>query len=279
MKKWIISAAFVAGWVITSFAQLTPQASPASKLEQRVGLTDISIRYSRPSKKGREIFGNLLPFGQVWRTGANENTTFTNSDALIFGKDTLKPGTYALYTRPGKDTWDVIFYSDATNWGTPDEWNDNKVALSISTKVTSLKEVVETFTITIDALETSGAKLTFVWDKTSVSVPFQVPTDAKVMSNIQRTMAGPSATDLNGAALYYLNTKKDLKQALEWSKKACEMKPDAYWMFRTLSLIQAETGDKKAGIETAKKGLALAEAGKNQDYVKMFTDSIKEWSK
>lgn len=279
MKKWGLSAILIAGLVLNCWGQLTPQASPAGKLEQRVGLSDIAIQYSRPSKKGREIFGNLVPYNEIWRTGANENTRFTNSDALIFGKDTLKPGTYALYTKPGKETWEIIFYSDATNWGTPDEWNDSKVALKVSAKASALKDVVETFTISIDGLETTGATLSFSWDKTHVTVPFQVPTDAKVMTNIKRTMAGPSANDFNSAALYYLNSKKDLKQALEWSKKACELKPDAYWMFRTLSLIQAESGDKIAALETAKKGLRLAEAGKNQDYVKMFNDSIKEWSK
>lgn len=279
MIKLILLASGLIGFNLYSTAQITPQASPLSKIEQRVGLTDISIVYSRPSKKDREIFGGLIPYGEVWRTGANENTKFTNSDLLIFGKDTLKPGTYALYTKPGKDAWEIIFYSDVTNWGTPDEWNDSKVALRVVAKSVGVKEVTETFTITVDALQMTGATLTLAWDKTKVSVPFTVTTDAKVMANIKKIMAGPSANDYNGAALYYLNSNKDLKQALDWSTKACELRPEAYWMFRTKSLIQAELGDKVGAIESAKKGMELAEKDKNTDYVNMFKASIETWSK
>ncbi|MCC6702150.1 MAG: DUF2911 domain-containing protein [Fluviicola sp.] len=279
MKKIIIIGVLAFCASLTASAQIAPQASPISKLEQKIGLTDVTINYSRPGKKGREVFEEVVPFGEIWRTGANENTKFTCGDAIVFGKDTLKAGTYALFTKPGKEQWEIIFYTDATNWGTPEVWSDSKVALKTTAPVVHLKETVENFTINIDAMDNNGAKLVLAWDKTQVSVPFTVPTDSKVMANIKKTMAGPSANDYNSAALYYLNAKKDLAQALEWSTKACEMRNDAYWMLRTKSLIQAELGDKKAAIESAKAGLVLAEKGKNADYVKMFNDSIKEWSK
>lgn len=279
MKKWILSICLSAAMWSAADAQIAPQASPASKMEQRVGLTDLTITYSRPGKKGREIFGDVVPYDQIWRTGANENTKFTCSDAVIFGKDTLKAGTYALFTKPGKESWEIYFYTETNNWGTPEEWSDVKVALKTSVAVSHVKEVTENFTISVDAMDNNGAVLVFTWDKTTVRVPFQVPTDAKVMANIKKTLAGPSANDYNSAALYYYNAKRDLNQALEWSTKACEMRPDAYWMFRTKSLIQAELGDKAGAIKTAQAGLALAEKGKNADYVKQFNESISTWSK
>ncbi|MFY7989093.1 MAG: DUF2911 domain-containing protein [Fluviicola sp.] len=279
MKNWIVAASIAFGMWSQADAQIAPQASPLSKLEQRVGLTDLQITYSRPGKKGREIFGDVVPYDQIWRTGANENTKFMCSDAVIFGKDTLKAGTYALFTKPGKDSWEIYFYTETNNWGTPEEWSDAKVALKTSAAVSHVKEVTENFTISVDAMDNNGAVLVLSWDKTSVRVPFQVPTDAKVMANIKKTLAGPSANDYNSAALYYFNAKRDLNQALEWSTKACEMRPDAYWMFRTKSLIQAELGDKAGAIKTAQAGLALAEKGKNADYVKQFNESISTWSK
>lgn len=280
MKRVIITAILAFSLSTVANAQLAPQPSPLGKLEQKVGLTDLSIEYSRPSKKGRTVFGDVVPFGEIWRTGANENTKFTNSDVLIFGKDSLKPGTYAVFTKPSKDAWDLIFYTDVNNWGTPEVWDDKKVALKVNAKVVALKDAVETFTISIDGLESSnGGTLTFKWDQTSVSFPFTVPTDARVMVNINKVMAGPSANDYYAAANYYLENKKDLKKALEWATKAADMNPEAFWILRTKSLIQAELGDKKGAIESAKKGRALAEKTKYDNYVKLFDESLKEWAK
>lgn len=275
----IITTVALAITTIVSYGQLAPQASPVSKIEQRVGLTDIQVTYSRPSKNDRVIFGGLLPYGEVWRTGANENSKLTTSDVMIFGKDTLKAGTYAIYTIPNKDAWDLIFYTDYSNWGTPEKWDDSKVALKVKSAVKTLNEAVESLTIDFQNFETTGADLIIKWDNVQVSFPFQVPTDAKVMANIQKTMAGPSARDYNSAAQYYLNNKKDLKQALAWSTKACELNPEAFYMFRTKSLIQAELGDKKGAIDSAKKGLELAKKANNTAYISMFEESLKNWGK
>jgi hypothetical protein len=280
MKKTTLIAAICFAFLGTANAQMAPQASPAAKIEQRIGLTDVSIKYSRPSKRDRVVFGDLVPFGEVWRTGANENTVITFSDDVVFGKDSLKAGTYALYTKPTKTSWEIIFYTDYSNWGNPEEWNDNKVALRVTAKPATLTKAVETFTISIDDLEkTTGGKLTLTWDKTQVIVPFTVPTDAKVMKNINKVMNGPSANEYFAAAQYYYNNKKDMKQALEWANKAAELSPEAYWILRVKALIQAETGDKTAAIETAKTAKTFAEKDDNKDYVKMLDESIKEWSK
>ncbi len=281
MKNILASFALSVGTILSASAQLqTPKASPFAKIEQRVGLTDIKIEYSRPSKNERVVFGDLVPMDSIWRTGANENTKITTSDVIVFGTDTLKAGTYALYTRPGKDTWEILFYSDATNWGTPDEWDNKKVVLKTKAKVSALINVVESFSISVENLETESASLNFTWDKTVASVSFTVPTGVKVMANIKKTMAGPSANDYYGAANYYYTEKKDLKEALVWITKAVELKGEsAYWMLRLKSLIQADLGDKKGAIESANKSILAAEKEKDQHYIDMNKASILEWSK
>ena len=279
MNKLTLIAAAAFGMQFSAMAQLAPQPSPLAKIEQKVGLTDVSVVYSRPSKNDRVIFGDLVPNNEVWRTGANKNTEITFSDAVVFGKDSLKAGTYALYTKPGKDNWEVVFYTDYSNGGLPAVWDDKKVALRVNAKPAAISDVVESFTISIDKVTTNGANLSLAWDKTKVTVPFAVPTDAKVMANIKKTMGGPTANDYNSAANYFLTGKKDMKQALDWSTKATEMNPEAFWMFRTKSLIQAEMGDKAGAIASAKTGLGLAVKAGNKDYEKMFNESIAQWSK
>lgn len=278
MKKLVLSI-LVLAISLTGYAQIeTPQPSPSSKLEQKVGLTDVTLEYSRPSMRGRTIFGDLVPYGKLWRTGANANTKITFSDDVTIGENTLKAGSYAIYTIPNAESWDVIFYSDTNNWGTPQNWDDNKVAAKINAPVYVLPMNIETFTMSIDNLSSGSATLGMFWENAYVGVPINVPTDAKVTSAITKVMNGPSANDYFAAAVYYSQEGKDIAQAQKWMDKAMSMteKP-AFWQLRQQSLIYAKAGNKKAAIETAKKSLAGAEAAGNQDYVKMNNDSLKEW--
>lgn len=261
----------------------TPQPSPSSKLEQKVGLTDVTIEYSRPGVKGRTIFGGLLPFGKLWRAGANQNTKITFSTDVTFGDQTLKAGSYAMYIIPNKDTWDLMFYTDTSNWGLPQKWDDSKVAAKVSAGVNDVPFNVETFTIDVNSITNNGAALEFIWEKTYVAFPFTVPTEQAVMASIERTMAGPGPNDYFSAALYYLQENKDLDQALTWIDKAIEMGKAAnkgvepFWMVRQKSLILAKKGDKKGAIKAAQRSLELAEKAGNDDYVKMNKESLKEW--
>ncbi len=256
----------------------TPAASPSSTLKQTVGLTDVTIEYNRPSMRGRTIFGDLVPYGKIWRTGANKNTTIEfSSDVTIDGQE-LKAGSYAIFATPGESSWDIVFYSDTNNWGTPQNWDDSKVAAKTTAEVYSIPDNIETFTITIDDLKNDGATLGMMWEKTYVGVKFEVPTDAAVMQNIAKVLDGPSGDDYYAAAVYYSSTGKDINKAKEWMDKAMAMtKEPAFWQLRQQSLILAKAGDKKAAIATAKKSLAAAEAAGNADYVKMNKDSLKEW--
>lgn len=259
----------------------TPQPSPAAEVKQTVGLTDITINYSRPSKKDRVIFGDLVPYDKLWRTGANKNTTITTSKILIFGNDTLQPGTYAIFSKPMKGSWEVYFYSNTNNWGTPDSWDEANVVVTTKATAKPVNDVTETFTIALENLTAKGADLTFSWDKTKAVVPFKVATENQVSASIEKVMAGPGANDYYRAADYYLSEGKDMNQALVWINKSIEMDggDGKFWVLRRKALIQAELGDYKGAIETAKKSKAGAEAMNYDNYVKMNDESIAEWSK
>ncbi len=268
--------------VLASFsleAQIkTPQPSPSSKLIQTVGLTDVTIDYSRPSMRGRTIFGNLVPFDKLWRTGANGRTKISFSNDVTVDGQELKAGTYAIFTKPGATSWEVFFYTESDGGGTPSEWDDSKVAAKTTVQVFPLPVTIETFTITIDDLTTNSANLGLMWEKQYIAVNFEVPTDAAVEKDIEKTFGGPDAGDYYTAAVYYSNEGKDITKAKEWMDKAMSMtEGPKYWQLRQQSLIQAKAGDKKAAIETAKKSLAAAETAGNMDYVKMNKDSLKEW--
>jgi len=283
MKKFTLLL-FTVSMCFSMQAQIqTPAPSPASTLEQKVGLTDVTVTYSRPAMKGRKIFGDLVPFGAIWRTGANENTTITFSDDVIVEGKELKAGTYAIYTRPGETVWEVIFYTDTENWGNPQEWDASKVAATVKVEAYPMTENIETFTISIDDLYNNGATLGILWEKTYVGVKFVVPTVDKAIKSITDTMSkteGLTANDYFAAGSYYFSEGMNTEQAKEWVDKAVEMDGGkAYWMMRTQSLIYAKLGDKKGAIEAAKRSLAAAQAAGNQDYVKMNKDSLQEWAK
>ena len=259
----------------------TPQPSPASKIEQKVGLTDVTIEYSRPSMKGRTIFGDLVPFDKMWRFGANKNTTITFSDDVKVGENELKAGSYAIFAKPSQTSWEIYFYSDTNNWGTPREWDDAKVAAKVTAETNDIPFDVETFTLDVNNLTNNGATLDIIWEKTYLAVPFTVPTGKAVEASIDKVMSGPGAGDYYSAAVYYLQEGKDINKAKMWIDKAIDLTKDQprFWYLRQQSLIHAKAGDVKGAIEAAKKSLAGAEAAGNADYVKMNKESIAEWSK
>ena len=283
MKKFIfVFAMLIANYAIEAQVK-TPQPSPKSLIQLTVGLTEVEIEYSRPSAKGRIVFGDLVPFGKLWRTGANANTTVSFSDDVVIKGTTLKKGKYALFTTPKADMWEVIFYSATDNWGTPENWDANKVVVLTNVDPISLGNSVETLTIAVNNLTNDSATLDIAWEKTMVSVKFEVPTQKSAMASIEKALAGPTAGDYFSSAQYYFQSNGDLNKALEYVNKAISMvklgSDVPFWHLRQKSLIQAKLGDKPGAIATAKLSLANAEKAKNDDYVKMNNDSIKEWSK
>ena len=283
MKKIVVLLAIVFANFIVEAQVKTPQSSPLAKIDQVVGLTNVQIEYSRPSAKGRTVYGDLVPFGKMWRTGANANTIISFSeDVKVVGKD-LKKGKYALYTTPKADSWDIIFYRDINNWGLPESWEESNVALKVTVKPETLNQPIESFSLFLNNLSNDSGVIELSWERTLVSIPFTVPTQETALKSIEKTLARPSAGDYFSAAQYFYQTNNDMTKALSWVNSAISNSPKdkdiPFWYLRLKSLIQAKNGDKKGAISTAKESLALSVKAGNGDYEKMNKDSIAEWSK
>lgn len=264
---------------LTNAQIVAPQPSPLAKIEQTVGLTQVSIEYSRPSMRGRTVMGDLVPYGEIWRTGANRNTTLSFSDAITIGKQEIAAGTYALYSRPGISMWEVFFYNQTDNPGLPEKWDPKAIAATIEVPIRELDTPVETFSIALETLHNEGATLQLKWETTQIDIPFKVPTDAKTMASIEKTISGsPKPGDYYAAAVYYRETNRDLNTAKQWIAKAVEQDPGKYWMYRQQALILAGLNELDAAVEAAKTSLELAEKAGNKDYVRLNTKSIEEWS-
>lgn len=282
MKKILLSLVLLGATATASIAQVkAPQPSPSAEFEQTVGLTEFKISYSRPGVKGRTIFGDLVPFGEVWRTGANKAVQFSASTDFKFGGKDVKAGEYALYTVPGKTEWDVILYEETEIWGTPETWVDSLEAVRIKVKTAVLPNSIESFTMAFDNIVNgSSAELNISWATTKVTILIETPTEEIAMASIESTMAGPSGNDYYKAASFYFENDKDLKQAHTWIKKAVELRgEEAFWMLRRQSLIEAKLGMTKEAIATANRSIASAEKAGNKDYIAMNKKSIEEWSK
>lgn len=280
MKRACFLLLFSVFIISLSNAQIrTPETSPAQRIIQTVGVTEVSVEYSRPSVKNRVVFGDLVPYNQLWRTGANWNTKISFDDAITVGGVTLEPGSYALYTIPNPFEWEIIFYKDTTNWGLPEEWNEDLVAVRLKSQVKTLPINFETFTIGFDSVMFDSANLQIVWEKTYVSIPLFFHTDAIVAASIEETLQGPKASDYYAAAVYYLETDKNMNQARDWINTAIDMMgSDAeYFVYRQQALIYAKLGNRKEAIKAAEKSLKLAEDAGNMDYVRLNKRSLEAW--
>lgn len=281
MKKvlfTILTFAMVACFSVADAQISTPAASPACKMTQTAGLTDITIEYSRPSVKGREIFGKLVPYGEMWRTGANKNTMITFSkDVKVAGTD-VKAGTYALFTIPNKDSdWEVVLYTDTENWGVPEEWDAAKEAVRFKATPESMSSPVESFTIDVNDLTDRSCKIWLIWDKTSVGFDVELGTIEEVDASIKKVFDGPSANDYYQAGRFYLSADLDPNKAYEWLHKSNEMEPK-YWKLRHESLALAKLKQYGKAIEVAKESKKLAEEAGNKQYVKYNEENIAKWS-
>jgi tetratricopeptide (TPR) repeat protein len=282
MKQAILLAACLLTISFGANAQVkTPQPSPTAKISQEVGLGKIDVEYSRPSAKGRKIYGDLVPFGELWRTGANSSTKITLSDDAKVAGTALPKGTYALYTIPAADKWTIVFYKNTSFWGTPEpsEYKEEDVAAKVMVTPTPLRDAVETFTINFNNLKNSAADMELTWENTKVVIPVSFDVDAKVMADIKAQMDGPSATTYYQSARYYYEEKKDMAQALTWVDKSLEKGGDKFWILRVKANILAELGRYKDAIAAAEKSTELAKKEGNADYPRMNEKSIMEWKK
>lgn len=252
-----------------------PAPSPSQTMKQSFGLGDISLDYSRPAVKGRVVFGDLVPYGKIWRTGANSATKITFSDDVTFGDVPVKAGTYALYTIPGKSSWTVMLYSDLSLGGNVADYNNEKevARTTVAPKMTDSK--VESFTIGLAKVKPSSAVLELSWDYTRVPVKITTEIDSKVMKSIDAAVATDNRPYFQAASYYYDNGK-DLNKAKAWIDLAAEQNPKAFWVRLQKARIELKMGDKKAAVATAKEVISLASEAKNDDYVKMAKQLIAD---
>ncbi len=279
----VIFILFISGMLVAAFAQekiQTPRPSPGVTLTQQIGVMEVTVKYSRPGIKDREIYGGLVPFGELWRTGANATTSFTFSDDVTIEGNKVPAGEYGLYTIPTTDEWTIIFNKNL-GWGTGAYKEEDDVA-RFTVKPEKMAHTVETFTIEFGNIKDNWAYVVLSWENTMVKFKIEFDVDSKVMAQIDKEMAAPEKTHENNyyaAADYYYNHDKDLNKALAWVNKAIEKKADAFWMIRLKSQIQAKMGNYKDAIETAKLGMEAAKNAGNDQYVKFNQDAIAEWEK
>ena len=258
-----------------TFAQTltTPQPSTTQTIKQNFALAAIELSYSRPNIKGRNVIGNLVPFGKVWRTGANGATTLTFGDDVTIGDKKIPSGKYGLLSIPDKENWTLIItkQTDVTSAAAYKETED-VVRVNVKPMITANK--VETFTIQFANVKSNTCELQLMWENTAVTLPISTDVDAKVMSQINNIMTKDNLPYFN-AAMYYMENGKDLNQALSWFNKGIEQNPDAFYMYHQKANCLAKLGKKQEAIATATKSIELATAAKNSDYVKLNEDLIK----
>jgi hypothetical protein len=281
MKKTLLTLAFAfAMYSQEATAQIqTPQPSPAATVQQVVGITNFTVTYSRPGLKGRAAFGNVVPFDQVWRTGANASTFISFDDKVKIEGNEIPAGKYALFSIPGKDEWTIIINKSTTGSSELDATQD---LIRFKVKPQTLNMAVETFTIGFSEFTTNSANLDLCWDKTLVRMKVTTEPDTKIMEQIKKAMANPLASAAQNyfqSASYYNDNNKDLNQALEWINKAVEIRKDAFWMTKVKAEILAKLGKHKEAIETAEMSKKVAADSKNDAYVKMNDDNIAAWKK
>jgi tetratricopeptide (TPR) repeat protein len=250
-----------------------PAASPSQTTKQAFALGEITVEYSRPATKGRTIFGDLVPYGKVWRTGANATTKITfSNDVKLEGKE-VKAGTYGLFTIPNKTSWDVMLSKDLNLGANVADYKQANEVVRVQVKPTSLANKVETFTINLADIKPSSATLEIIWDNVRVPVAITADVDQTIVKNIEASMASDKPAYFE-AASYYYDSNRDLKQALGWVNKAVEQNPKAFWVMLLKARIELKLKEKDAAIASAQKTVTLATEAKNGDYVKMAEDLI-----
>lgn len=264
----LAAALFFMGSVAYSQQLQMPQASPSAKISQKVGLTDVTVEYSRPSTKGRKIFGELVPFGQVWRTGANAATILDFSTAVEISNNQVPAGKYALYSIPGKDKWTIVLSKNTELWGSIG-YNADEDILRFEVEPKKLSRKYETFEISFNNMTDNAADLSLKWENTRVDFRITTEVDPIVMAQIQELVIDTKTENpslLYAAANYYFTNQKDINQAYDWISNSVETDPK-YWTMHLKAKIEASLGKKEEAIASAKKSMEMAEAAKNPDYI------------
>lgn len=280
MKKITTSIVFIlcSLFFAPSYAQLRmPQASSSQTIVQEFGLGTVTVKYSRPNVKGRSVFTELAPYGEVWRTGANDATVITFTDDVTLEGNAVKAGEYGLFSIPGKDSWTIILNKGAKQWGAYQYKKEDDV-LRFQVKPSKLSDKAESFSIAFTNVMPTSAKLNLLWDNTKVTINMVTDVDSKVMASIDESMKGDKKPYFQ-AAQYYYDNNKDLGKALEWINTAEAADPKAPWFKYLKARIQLKAGDKTGSAATAKTGIEAAKAMNVPEYVRLNSAVLLQASK
>ena len=277
MKRLLFAGLFLATALVSEAQLKTPAPSPAQTLRQDFGLGNIELVYSRPGVRGRKVFGDVVPFGQVWRTGANSATTISFSDEVTIGGKKVPAGKYGLLTIPGAKEW-IFIISKQTSVTSPADYKADQDVVRVTAASVKSKPAVETFTLSIQDIKPASCNLVLSWDKRRVSIPIQTEIEGKIMANIESAMKTEKPPYYN-AAMYYMDNGKDLNQALTWFDKAIESNATAFWIHYQRANCLAKLGRKEEAKAGAEKSKQLATDAKNGDYVKLNDKLLAELSK
>jgi tetratricopeptide (TPR) repeat protein len=279
VKTTLLLAALALNSVIAQQIK-TPAASPLQTIKQEFALSDLTVEYSRPGVKDRVVFGDLVPYGKLWRTGANASTKITFGEDVKLNGNAVPAGKYALYTVPGKDEWEIVIHKNINHWGDGgDDYKQAEDLVRFKVKTAVLPYKVETFTINIADITNNTANIELIWDKTKVSFTVVSDIDGKIVKQIDEALSPKDKRPYFQAARYYYEADKDQKQALEWATKAIEQTPDAFWISHLKAKIQLKLKDYKGAITTAEASMAKAKEQKNNDYVALNEKLIAEAKK
>lgn len=267
MSRLLLALAFTfAIGTINAQQVRTPQPSPTQTIKQDFGVGSIELSYSRPGMKGRKVFGDLVPFNKVWRTGANQATTLNFSDSVKIGNTRIGPGKYGLLSIPDKDQW-ILIVSKQTDVTNPTAYRQDMDLVRVTVKTTALKDMVETFTMQFANVKPTTTELQIMWENTQVSLPISTDYDRKVAADLEKALQ--DNRPYYQAALYYMESGRDLNQAVTWFDRAIEQNPTAYWVYHQKANALAMLGKKDAARAAAQKSMDLARDQKNDDYVKL----------
>ena len=274
MKKLFITAIAACGLFMAEAQLKTPAPSPTQTIKQDFALSSVELSYSRPGMKGRTIYGELVPYGKVWRTGANQATTLTFGEDVMIGGTKVKAGKYGLLTIPEKKEWTIIITKqlDVTS---PAAYKEDMDVVRVIASTEKMSDKMETFTIEFANVTPNKCDLEMKWENTAVKLPISVDVETKVMAQIDQLMDKDNRPYFN-AAMYYMDNGKDLNTALGWFDKAVEAQPTAYWIQHQRANCLAKLGKKAEAKMAAEKSKELAAAAKNDDYVKLNEKLLKE---
>jgi tetratricopeptide (TPR) repeat protein len=272
-KTLILSAIFCYSFISAQIK--SPQPSPTATINQKVGVSNISVEYSRPGAKEREIFGGLVSYGEMWRTGANKATKITFNENCVFGGAKVKKGSYSLFTIPGEKDWTIVLNKNTELWGVG-EYDEEKQVCSIVAKAIKTKDFTESFTIDFGTFQSFTAIMSLKWANTKIDIKIKSLAAKKLEKQyLELLTKGPSATDYYNGAKFFADNTSEYDMALEWINTAIEKRPDAFWMKFHKARILKKIGNNKQSISVAKQVISLAKEEKDDyGYIKKSEDLI-----